>query len=110
MTRLGSPIVSPFDIRLICATNLPIHQMLAERRFRQDLLYRIDAVELALPPLQERRANIPLLIEYLVEFYACKYNKPISGARGRGGKAGKISPSQQWARVAARHRARGDHK
>lgn len=79
VTRLGSHIARPFDIRLICATNLPIHQMVAERRFRQDLLYRINTVELALPPLRERREDIPLLIEYFVELYARKYNKPVSG-------------------------------
>jgi two-component system response regulator HydG len=54
------------DIRLICATNMPIYDMVKNGEFRQDLLYRINTVELHLPPLRERQEDIPLLAEHFV--------------------------------------------
>jgi DNA-binding NtrC family response regulator len=76
VTRLGSSIPRSIDIRLICATNLPIEELMSEKRFRQDLLYRINTVEIALPPLRKRMEDIPLLIEHFLQFYCKKYNKP----------------------------------
>jgi len=77
VTRLGSNTPRPIDIRLICASNLPIPEMVAERKFRQDLLYRINTVEIQLPPLRERREDIPLLVDHFVETYSKKYQKPV---------------------------------
>ncbi len=77
VTRLGSNTPRPVDIRLICASNLPIPEMVAERKFRQDLLYRINTVEIQLPPLRERREDIPLLVDHFVETYSKKYQKPV---------------------------------
>jgi DNA-binding NtrC family response regulator len=69
----------PIDIRLICATNMPIDEMVVNNEFRQDLLYRINTVELRLPPLRERLEDIPLLSEHFTKMYAKKYRKEIKG-------------------------------
>lgn len=74
--RVGSNKSNPFDIRLICATNMPIYQMVAEQKFRQDLLYRINTIEITLPPLRERKEDIPVLTEHFLFVYSKKYNKP----------------------------------
>jgi len=76
VTRLGSNIAKPVDIRLICATNMPIHDMAAKRKFREDLLYRINTVAIELPPLRERNEDIPLLVDHFLKRYIKKYNKP----------------------------------
>jgi DNA-binding NtrC family response regulator len=75
---VGSNRSVPIDIRLICATNMPIKEMVKENRFRQDLLYRINTVEINLPPLRERREDIPLLAAHFMVNYSRKYNKHIS--------------------------------
>ena len=76
ITRIGSAIEIPVDIRLICATNQNLHQMVNERRFREDLLYRINMVEIHVPSLQERKDDIPLLINHYLEIFKQKYHKP----------------------------------
>jgi two-component system response regulator HydG len=78
--RVGSSRPIPIDVRLVCATNLPIHQMVAQNRFRQDLLYRINTVEVRLPPLRERETDIPLLVEHFLSGYCRKYGKPLKKA------------------------------
>jgi len=75
--RLGSNIPRPIDIRLICATNMPIHDMVKQNEFRQDLLYRVNTVEIPLPPLRERHEDIPLLADYFLRIYCSKYKKPM---------------------------------
>lgn len=75
ITRLGSNKAIPVDIRLVCATNMPIHEMEADKQFRQDLLYRINTVEIHLPPLRERPTDIPLLVDHFLKLYNKKYNK-----------------------------------
>ncbi len=75
--RVGATIPIPIDVRLICATNANIHQMVEEGKFRQDLLYRINTVELHIPPLRERGGDILLLAEYFLKKYARKYQKSI---------------------------------
>jgi len=76
ITRLGSNKRIPVDVRLVCATNMPIHKMVAEQEFRQDLLYRINTVEIALPPLRDRQGDIALLVEHFLQIYSKKYMKP----------------------------------
>ncbi len=73
--RIGSTKPVEIDIRLISATNRPIRQMAEEGIFRQDLLYRINTVEIELPPLRERSGDIPMLAEFFVRRYAHKYRK-----------------------------------
>ena len=76
VARVGSNKYKEIDIRLICATNTQIRKSVAEKKFRQDLLYRINTVEIQLPPLRERIEDIPLLAEYFLSIYKRKYNKP----------------------------------
>ncbi|MBQ1199536.1 MAG: sigma-54-dependent Fis family transcriptional regulator [Bacteroidaceae bacterium] len=78
-SRLGSTKVVPIDVRLICATNIDIHRAVAEGAFRQDLLYRINTIELRVPPVRERITDIPLLAKHFTNIYARKYSKNITG-------------------------------
>lgn len=64
------------DLRLICATNSSLHQMTHENNFRQDLLFRINTVELKLPSLSERKEDIPMLGDHFLTIYKQKYHKP----------------------------------
>ncbi|MDZ7716633.1 MAG: sigma-54 dependent transcriptional regulator [Balneolaceae bacterium] len=77
ITRIGSNKPVEVDIRLICATNESIQEMVQENAFRQDLLYRINTIEIQLPPLRERTEDIPLLAEHFLTQYAQKYDKEI---------------------------------
>lgn len=77
VTRVGSNNPVEVDIRLICATNMPLHQMVDEGKFRQDLLYRINTVEMRIPPLCERVDDIPMLANHFLNFYTKKYHKEI---------------------------------
>jgi DNA-binding NtrC family response regulator len=65
----------PIDVRVIAATNLSSQSLSDERRFRQDLLFRLNTVEIELPPLRDRRQDIPLLVEHYVALYSKKYGK-----------------------------------
>jgi len=76
ITPVGSERPEPIDVRLICATNLSPERLADENIFRQDLLYRINTVEIMLPPLRERKEDIPLLLDHFIEMYAEKYNAP----------------------------------
>ncbi|MBT1705074.1 sigma-54 dependent transcriptional regulator [Fulvivirgaceae bacterium PWU20] len=73
--RLGSPKETSIDFRLICATNADLHQMVFEKSFRQDLLYRINTVEVRIPPLRERIEDIPLLTNHFLNIYTKKYKR-----------------------------------
>lgn len=75
--RVGSNKAIPINFRLICATNQPLHQMVAEGSFRQDLLFRVNTIELSLPALRERPEDIPLLVKHFAETYAGKYRRPV---------------------------------
>lgn len=77
ISRIGSTQVTPIDVRLLCATNADIHTEVAEGRFREDLLYRINAIEITIPPLRERGEDIILLAEHFLATYAHKYNKVV---------------------------------
>jgi len=77
VTRVGSNKPLPIDIRLICATNLSISNLVASDQFRQDLFYRINTVEINIPPLRERKDDIPLLSDYFLKIYSKKYNKKV---------------------------------
>jgi len=77
VTRIGSNTAVPIDVRLISATNMQPARMVEEKRFRQDLLYRIRTIEIKLPPLRERDEDIPLLVEHFLGQYCRKYQKPV---------------------------------
>ena len=76
VSRLGSTRVIPIDIRLICATNKNLEKMISEGLFREDLLYRINTIQIEVPPLRDRGNDIILLSDHFLKDYANKYNKP----------------------------------
>jgi DNA-binding NtrC family response regulator len=78
VSRVGSNKDTAIDIRLICATNMPLYEMVKENRFRQDLLYRINTIEIEIPPLRERFEDIPLLANHFLKHYASKYDKSVT--------------------------------
>ena len=92
VTRLGTSREIPVDVRLICATNMPLYQMVKAGKFRQDLLYRINTVEINVPPLRERLEDLPLLANYFLELYCTKYKMP-----------GKRIPEQVFRRLEKHH-------
>lgn len=82
VTPLGSTMAVPIDIRLVTATNIDIHHAVSQGQFREDLLYRINTVEVNLPSLRERKEDIPVLTNYFAKVYTSKYrkgDKKISG-------------------------------
>jgi DNA-binding NtrC family response regulator len=74
--RVGSTQEIPVNFRLLCATNMPLNEMVYEKKFRQDLLYRINTVEIRVPPLRERVDDIPLLADHFLTLYGKKYKRP----------------------------------
>jgi len=75
--RVGSNKIKSVDVRLICATNNDIHSLSRENKFRQDLLFRINTVEITLPPLRDREGDIELLANHFLSIFTKKYNKNI---------------------------------
>ncbi|GAB3916102.1 sigma-54-dependent transcriptional regulator [Larkinella terrae] len=78
VTRLGTNKPKNIDVRLICATNSPIYQHVSERSFRQDLLYRINTIEIHIPPLRERPEDIIPLAEHFLKQYRKQYNRKVA--------------------------------
>lgn len=76
VTRLGTNKAVDIDIRLICATNLPLFELANENRFRKDLIYRINTVEINMPALRKRNDDIVILAKHFAKLYASKYLKP----------------------------------
>ncbi len=77
IARVGSSKPVPMNIRLICATNMHLPEMVSKNEFRQDLLYRINTVEIHLPPLRERGEDLQLLAQHFLRNYCRKYHKPL---------------------------------
>jgi DNA-binding NtrC family response regulator len=73
--RIGSGKTIDVDVRVISATNLPLYEMTAERKFRQDLLYRLNTVEIRIPSLRERTDDIPPLCDHFLKMYGKKYKR-----------------------------------
>lgn len=79
MERVGSSKTIQVDVRVISATNASLPDAVVAGRFRDDLYYRLNTVEIALPPLRERREDIPLLAAYFLTLHAAKYSKTLDG-------------------------------
>jgi DNA-binding NtrC family response regulator len=77
VVRLGTNKEIDINIRLVCATNMPLYQMVKEGKFRQDLLYRINTVEVKVPSLSDRLEDIPELVDHFLKIYCKKYNMPF---------------------------------
>ena len=77
VTPVGSDISVPIDVRVVAATNVPKRKLSQETQFRQDLLFRLNTVEITLPPLRERREDIAEIANHYADFYCRKYGKPI---------------------------------
>ena len=93
VTRVGSNKAKDVDIRLISATNMPILDMVKDNKFRQDLLYRINTIEIQIPALRDRREDIPLLANHFLNVYDRKYQKNV---RAISESAMKILQKYNW--------------
>jgi len=76
ISRVGSSIEIPINVRLVCATNMPLKEMIKEGEFRQDLYYRINTFEINIPSLEERNEDIKMLALFFLEKFKIKYGKP----------------------------------
>jgi DNA-binding NtrC family response regulator len=79
VNRVGSAKSKEIDIRLVCATNQSLNEMVADTKFRQDLLFRINTIEIQLPPLRDRIEDIEALTDHFIKLYSKKYKKEVSG-------------------------------
>ncbi|HLR76794.1 MAG TPA: sigma-54 dependent transcriptional regulator [Balneolaceae bacterium] len=79
---VGSNQIITFDTRIIAATNKNLQQRVEAGEFRDDLFYRLNVIEIALPPLQERKEDIPLLAQHFVQKYSRELNRPVQGITG----------------------------
>jgi DNA-binding NtrC family response regulator len=77
--RIGSSVSRIVDVRIIAATNRDLQDLVREKQFREDLFYRLSVIKIALPPLRERREDIPLLVEYFMKKYNAQHNKQVTG-------------------------------
>ena len=93
VVRVGGSQAIPVNIRLICATNMDLEQLVREGRFREDLYYRINTVHIALPPLRERKEDIVPLAERFVSQFAEKYHRQLSGLDG---SARQVLEAGRW--------------
>lgn len=77
IVRVGSNKSVDIDVRLVCATNMPLYDMVMKNTFRQDLVYRINTIEIEIPPLRDRTQDIPLLTNHFLKVYSSKYKKEV---------------------------------
>lgn len=91
--RVGSTKTLQSNIRITCATNKPLPQMVEEKRFREDLFYRINVVSINIPPLRERKSDIPVLADYFFKKYCTEIQKNIIGISNA---AMKILNAYEW--------------
>ena len=91
--RVGGNQVVKVDVRIIAATNKPLEQAVAEKQFREDLFYRLNVVRIHVPPLRERRADVPLLVDYFLQKLAQKSKQPVRGVTS---EALRLLVAHEW--------------
>ena len=105
--HLGGVQEIQVDVRIIAATNVDLRQMVKEGRFREDLFYRLNVISLDLPPLRQRREDIPLLVEHFLQKYSEENERPKRRITTRGAApAGELQLARQRPRTGKHHRAR----
>ena len=103
--RLGGTRTVPVNVRVIAGTKRDLKQLVAEGKFREDLFYRLNVLPITLPPLRERREDIPVLMEHFLERYFRRRSEDVPG-RLRGGPAGVHALQLAGQRARARERVR----
>jgi DNA-binding NtrC family response regulator len=96
--RIGDTHTTKVDVRVVAATNSDLHKMVAEGTFREDLFYRLNIIPIHLPPLRERKEDIPLLVQHFLKKFAAQDSARLAGASADGGRipdAKPLSISQQ---------------
>ena len=79
--RVGGQVTQKVDVRIIAATNRKLQEEVAQQRFREDLFYRLNIFPIRIPPLRERKEDIPLLIQHFIQTFSQKYGKMLEGAK-----------------------------
>ena len=106
--RLGGMETIKVDVRIIAATNVDLRQMMEEGKFREDLFYRLHVISIQLPPLRERKDDIPLLAQHFLKKYGEENQQDRPRADAGGARsADRLRLAGQRARARERHRARG---
>ncbi len=80
--RIGSSVSKIVDVRIIAATNRNLDELVSERQFREDLFYRLSVIKIELPPLRDRKEDIPLLVDFFIKKYNTQHNKQVMGISG----------------------------
>ena len=83
MQRVGSLTARPVDVRVVAATNHDLRAQIAEKRFREDLYYRLSMVEIKTPALADRKEDLPLLERFFIRKFAAQYRKPVESLTPR---------------------------
>ena len=99
--RLGGRVETPVDVRVIAATNQDPLQAVRDGKLREDLYYRLNVFSIALPPLRDRKEDLPLLAQAFIAEFAERNGKAVQGRQRRGdAQAGAVSLARQRARAA----------
>ncbi len=105
---LGSERTEKIDVRVIAATNRDLRQMVADGKFQEDLFYRLNVIPIEIPPLRERRDDIPALVEHFVQKHAQRTGRRVrQDGRGGADRPAAVRLAGQRARAREHHRARG---
>ncbi len=83
LQRVGSPVSSTIDVHVIAATNRDVREVTSKGEFRKDLFYRMSMIEIELPPLADRKEDLPLLQQHFLRYFSTKYGKKLSGISRR---------------------------